>query len=142
MSKKAVVFSGLGDNRPKSIIKDLENDGYEVVYMEWNEMHGAPKDVDLVVGHSAGSARAIAEFGGSDIPVLALSSPVRVGNFDNVRYSSNLADTVSWLGMIMDPLDALSDLLNGDIFFDVQGNPHDKNEAWENVKNDYLENTA
>ena len=139
MPKKAVVFSGLGDRRPNSIIRDLERDGFEVTYMEWDAMHKAPRDVDLVVGHSAGSARAIAEFGGSDIPVLALSSPVRVGQFDNVRYSSNLADPVSILGMVLDPISAIEDIISGDIFFDVQGNPHDKNEAWENVKEDYLE---
>lgn len=140
IGKTAVVFSGLGDNRPNTIIRDLQRDGYRVVYMEWNEMSLAPRDVDLVIGHSAGSARAIAEFGGSDIPILALSSPVRSQQFDNVRYSSNLADPVSVFGMLLDPIHAIEDILNGDVFFDPVGNPHDKNEAWDNVKGDYLEN--
>ncbi len=108
--------------------------------MEWDEFALAPRDVQVVIGHSMGASRAVAEFGNSDIPVFALDSPTRFGNHDNVRYIGNLADPVSLLGMVMDPIDAIMGLFNGDTFLDLSFNPHDKNKAWDQIKGEVLDN--
>lgn len=96
----ALVYSGLGDNRPDKIIRELEEMGYEVVWVNWD----APKyqgDVALVVGHSAGATQAVKHWGGSGITVIALAPPVRhrTNKYDNVHYFGSLQDPVTWIGI-------------------------------------------
>lgn len=126
----ALVYSGLGDNEPHMIVRDLQNMGFEVIHLAYKSAPyvGTP---DLVVGFSAGGARAVIEYGGSDIPVKVLSSPVRFNVFSNVQYYGNILDPVTILGVI------LSGNTDG-LFLDLQGNPHSSEQAWERARKDLV----
>ncbi len=133
---KALVISGLGDNRPNQIISDIEEMGYQVEYITYHDPDFSYEDLSLVVGHSAGAARAVTQYAGTDIPVFALSSPARSGVFrddSNVVYSQNAVDPVGIVGSLLSG--DFNPFNNQGTFLSLSGNPHDKNEAWDHVKN-------
>ncbi len=131
--KLAVVVSGLGDKRPNQIIRDLEDSGYRVEYYTWHELRALPpaKNVDLAVGHSAGATRVELEYGNTNTQVVSLSSPSRL-TASNIKHSSNVFDPIGMIGRIINPMQ-----FGGD-FAELSLNPHDKNDAWDNIKEEVL----
>ncbi len=117
----AVVVSGLGNKRPGNIISDLEEMGYTIIYQKWNQTHEIAEG-DIYVGHSAGSARLIAEKTKTGKTIIALSSPVS-SKSKNVHEFQNVLDPVGLLQM----LNPLAERQGDFIAF---GNVHSKNDAW------------
>ncbi len=133
MSKVAVVVSGLGDNRPNDIIRDLEARGFIVKYFTWWNLGALPpvEEIDLAIGHSAGAARVELEYGTnkSNARVISLDSPTRFGNPDIVEYFSNTLDPVSQMGIFLD-----TGRVGKGEFTNLSSNPHNKNDAYKQVE--------
>lgn len=127
----AVVVSGLGDNRPNAIIRDLESRGYVVQYFTWHNLGSLPpvENIALAIGHSAGATRVELEYGTnkSDVRVISLDSPTRHGDPSVVEYHSNILDPVSALGSLINPG-------KGGGFINLAANPHNKNDAYKQVE--------
>lgn len=127
----AVVVSGLGDNRPNEIIRDLESRGYVVQYFTWHNLGSLPpvENIALAIGHSAGATRVELEYGTnkSDVRVISLDSPTRHGDPSVVEYHSNILDPVSALGSLINPG-------KGGGFVNLSSNPHNKNDAYKQVE--------
>lgn len=125
---EALVITGVGNNYPNYIVSRLVALGYRVSVKSYAQLSRYEGDYDLVVGHSAGAARAVDQYGGSDTRVIALGSPHRP-KYDNVGYYQNAADPVGFLAMVLDPF---SDNSGGFVSFTTD--VHSKNDAWDKAE--------
>jgi len=132
---KAYVVSGVGNNKPSTIINELKEMGWEVEWLKSDNrtfvgIQSIPDDGDIYIGHSRGALAVINEFGGGDKPVFALGSPDRP-HHDNVTYSQSITDPVG----LLDVIDGGGFNLDGG-YVQIGGNPHDKNIAFDKIKGD------
>jgi hypothetical protein len=133
VNRRVYVVSGVGNNRPGHIIRDLQKMGYgPVIWIKTNTFgtNKIPRDGGMVIGHSRGAWAVENQFGGSDYKgtVISLDSPFGK-QYDNVHYSQNILDPVSLLRVVTSPDPTFEgSFISGNL------NPHDKNDAWSRIK--------
>ncbi len=127
---KALYIKGVAGEDPTHIKARLEAMGYTVEVVSFLDLN-LDHDVQLVVGHSAGAARAAEEFGGSDIQVVALNSPYRPPH-NNIIYSQDARDPLNTIAIAFNPFQAQF----GQGFIGTGIHVHDKDQSWDAIEGD------